>query len=508
MKKFLLSFVSLLLIVTTLLVGCGNSGSDNDKNINTTEPSKEPQTTTTIDHEMNNPSTTTIDPEINNPPITTVDPEIDNPPPFVPTQLITNVQNNQKVIEDAANKTISVVQKSSKTLIPSFDFYCNDSTLTSESWFVSGTINAQTVSGKSGHIIFAGYHNDDNNANIYINRRVDGNNGIYRNITQDGVRTPTKNNENVSNTLIDSTDWTAEFVFLFDKGTLCLYLKEPEEEFTLMTTYYTNWSSCTARFQINQYADVFLTISDITTNGNRVKTLKNKLDGVPDNPIDSKKILFIGNSATSVNDIPNTLRQLAIKAGYNVEVNSITVGAAELATYANSSTAEGQTVLNEINKGYDIVILQDHSNCISTTEKREASIAACKTLDKIIRDSGAKTYIYVRPPVGYEKAGYDSIKQCEEYDKLFESISSELGSTNVYVNRAFAYSINNLNVGLWGSDNAHTSVEGGYLVVCTFFSTLFNTSSSVLDYNGLSAEMAKSLQEVADKIVLGGIVPF
>lgn len=94
-----------------------------------------------------------------------------------------------------------------------------------------------------------------------------------------------------------------------------------------------------------------------------------------------------------------------------------------------------------------------------------------------------------------------------EIDKLFGRIAAELGAGCAYVNRAFAYAIENLNIPLWGPDNAHTSKEGAYMAVCVFFSTLFNISSAVLEYNGLPEDVARSLQQAADKVVLEGYIP-
>ena len=64
------------------------------------------------------------------------------------------------------------------------------------------------------------------------------------------------------------------------------------------------------------------------------------------------------------------------------------------------------------------------------------------------------------------------------------------------------------NFGLWGPDNAHTSVYGGYLADCVFFATLFGASATILDANGLPEEDARILQEIADKIALEGVIPW
>ena len=220
------------------------------------------------------------------------------------------------------------------------------------------------------------------------------------------------------------------------------------------------------------------------------------------------KVLFIGNSATYVNNIPQTLSLLAQKAGYRVEVGTVTKGGVTLSHHADATTDLGKSVSRAIAGGaYDIVFLQDNGRCILSEENREESFAACRTLDRMIRDSGARTFFYVRPPTGRDQEGYDAYTQCLEYDKHFCTIAEELGAENAYVNRAFAYAIKHLDIPLWGPDNAHTSPEGAYLAVCVFFATLFRASATLLDDNGLPADVALSLQQAADKVVLGQYIP-
>ena len=210
-----------------------------------------------------------------------------------------------------------------------------------------------------------------------------------------------------------------------------------------------------------------------------------------------KRILFIGNSATYVNDIPGTLSRLAKKAGYELECESVVKGGAMLSTHANPETALGASALEAIKKGFDTVILQDNGNCISTEERRAASARACKSLASAVKETGAQVAIYFRPPYGYDNCGYDPIAQCEEFDRHFGEIAESIGAISIHVNRAFAYAIKNTDVRLWGPDNGHTSEQGAYLAVCVFFAALFGTSPSVLDYNGLPEAEAKALQEIA-----------
>lgn len=214
------------------------------------------------------------------------------------------------------------------------------------------------------------------------------------------------------------------------------------------------------------------------------------------------KFLFIGNSATYVNDIPQTLQRLAKKCGFEFEVAQITPGGCELAMHADTSTELGQRVFAEIAKGYDAVFLQENGSCMSSEEKRAACFDASRRLIAAIRESGAEPIIYVRPPCFKDYYGYPTLVQCEKFDEIFGTVAEENGGVKcVYVNRAFAYAKKNLDYDLWGDDRAHTNLLGAYLIVCTFFATLFGVSATRLVSDTIDAADARVLGEIADKVV-------
>lgn len=222
----------------------------------------------------------------------------------------------------------------------------------------------------------------------------------------------------------------------------------------------------------------------------------------------TRNFLFIGNSATYVNKIPETLASLASEVGFDLSVSSVVKGGYELRRHADPSDEYGARVAAEIDRGYDAIILQDNGSCITSDEKRTACRDACRTLARAAQERGAKVYIYVRPPYGKPLADLPSFEQCREFDRLFGDIAREIGAECVFVNRAFAYAMKHLDLPLWGEDNAHTSVFGGYLAVCTFFATIFGVSSSALSSHTLPEDDARKLREVADRIALEGLVPF
>ncbi|MBQ5808861.1 MAG: hypothetical protein IIW21_03790 [Clostridia bacterium] len=215
------------------------------------------------------------------------------------------------------------------------------------------------------------------------------------------------------------------------------------------------------------------------------------------------KFLFIGNSATYVHEIPQTLQRLAGELGYEFTVAQITPGGCELAMHANPETELGQRVFAEIAKGYDVVFIQENGSCMSSDEKRAACFDASKRLIDAIRASGAEPWIYVRPPTFKDYYGYSTLEQCVKFDEIFGEIARQNGGVScVYVNRAFAQSAKTLDYDLWGKDRGHTSPLGAYLIVCTFFATLFGESATKLSANGIYPPAAKQLAEIADKIAL------
>lgn len=224
---------------------------------------------------------------------------------------------------------------------------------------------------------------------------------------------------------------------------------------------------------------------------------------------DSYNFLFIGNSATSKNSIPGALKALAATQGITIEFKQFVNGGYTLAQHADTKTAHGQEVFAEIAKGYDAVFLQDNGNCIESPARRMISKDACNRLSDAVKKSGAKLYFYVRPPYGKDLFGLDSVSQCKKFDELFLEITELNGGNCIFVNRAFAYAIENFDYGLWASDDSHTNYHGAYLAACTFYATLFGDTFTVLDsYYGLSAEDIADLQAAADAIALEGIVPW
>jgi lysophospholipase L1-like esterase len=99
------------------------------------------------------------------------------------------------------------------------------------------------------------------------------------------------------------------------------------------------------------------------------------------------RILMLGNSLTSANDLPALLGE---RTGAHVE--AITRGGARLAEFANPKTRTGAATALALDATWDFVILQDMSHLPATNPERHAQ--SVSTLADLARAAGATPVVY------------------------------------------------------------------------------------------------------------------
>lgn len=227
----------------------------------------------------------------------------------------------------------------------------------------------------------------------------------------------------------------------------------------------------------------------------------------------SRSVLFIGNSYTYVNDLPNTLRQLALSLGDTITVASSTPG---------GYTFEGHTVLqatiDAINsQAWDHVVLQEQSQRPSfPLAQVQAQVFPYATeLVQMVRANEACTQ-----PVFYMTWGrqdgdagncpnWPPVCTYEGMNDLLEERYVQMGEDNdsyvapVGVAWKQARETHPL-INLYQSDGSHPSLEGTYLAACVFYSTLFGEPCAASNFTaGVQPDTAAILREIADAVVLG-----
>ncbi len=193
-----------------------------------------------------------------------------------------------------------------------------------------------------------------------------------------------------------------------------------------------------------------------------------------------KNILFIGNSYTFYNDMPEAIfAPMANAAGYECTVASLTHGGYFLSQFADPTNEEGIRLRELIkDRHYDAVILQDHS--IGPIKKREEFLAAVGDLIALFGDSADRFVLYAtwgRHPdspdlsrIGMD-SGAMSVALSDAYNEAARHYSIEVAE----VGRAFAARRTaDPAAELYDPDRTHPSAEGSRLAAETILQVLLH----------------------------------
>lgn len=228
-----------------------------------------------------------------------------------------------------------------------------------------------------------------------------------------------------------------------------------------------------------------------------------------------KRVLFIGNSYTAVNNLPQLLRDAALSTGDSLYVESYTPGG-----YTFQVHSTDQNTLTKIAAGnWDYVVLQEQSQRpsfpISQVEVEVYPYAAL--LDSLIRTASpcAETVFYMTwgrklgdanncsfwPPVcTYE--GMDSLLRLR-YMAMGDdndAIVSPAGAVWNYIRRTYPL------IELYSSDNSHPSMAGSYAAACAFYAVVLRKDPTAITYTaGLSATEANNIRTAAKAVAFDSL---
>jgi len=174
------------------------------------------------------------------------------------------------------------------------------------------------------------------------------------------------------------------------------------------------------------------------------------------------KVLFIGNSHTFVNDMPELLRQLAASRQIEIDAVQNTSGGRGLGWHAH----EFDVRYNILFGGYDYIVLQHNAhpfpgeqNLIEEADKILKTVALSKSKPVAYQCWSEKNNPEGNPII------------CEAYEKLAAKRDMLLSP----VGRAWGMLRDRYN--LYYKDGEHTSPMGAYLAACVFFVTLTGQSA-------------------------------
>jgi PKD repeat protein len=230
----------------------------------------------------------------------------------------------------------------------------------------------------------------------------------------------------------------------------------------------------------------------------------------------SLDVLFIGNSYTYANNMPQMVSEIALSFGDTLNFESSTPGGATFNVHSTNINT-----LNKISqKPWDYVVLQAQSQEPSFSPNQVANDVfpyAQILIDSIESNSTCTE------PIFFMTWGrkYGDQQNCQFYPPICTYLGMQQRLRESYLDMTFNHSATCSPVGicwkesiaqdstlnLFSPDNSHPSIHGSYLAACAFYSTIFKKPSLGSDYipNGIDTSTAIFLQTIASNTVLDSL---
>jgi hypothetical protein len=204
-------------------------------------------------------------------------------------------------------------------------------------------------------------------------------------------------------------------------------------------------------------------------------------------------ILFIGNSLTGENELPEIVEAFYVHQGLAMDVESVVRSGASLEDQWYDASAAG--ALAQIGRGgWSVVVLQQGPSALPSS--RLELVEWTVNYDQRIRAVGARTALFSVWPMNTRMTAFDSVAMsyglaASEVDGIF------LPATQAWL-EAWA---RDPSAPLYSSDGFHPSPAGTYLAAATIFGVLADRSPLALPANietasGYRIDLAPALADV------------
>ena len=225
----------------------------------------------------------------------------------------------------------------------------------------------------------------------------------------------------------------------------------------------------------------------------------------------TKKVLFIGNSYTYVNDLPGTIRTLALGCGDTLNYGQSTPGGCTFQSHLSNSTTT--TLISQ--GGWDQIVLQEQSQlpAFPISDAQNLCFPYAQQLCNLIRSNNHNSEIIFYMTWGRKNgdasncANYAPLCTYEGMDSLIYERYMMMAETNQAavspVGRVWhVLRETHPEIELYSSDESHPSMAGTYAAAVTFFTILFRKSPSCITNNlALDAATAQNIRETVETIV-------
>ena len=192
------------------------------------------------------------------------------------------------------------------------------------------------------------------------------------------------------------------------------------------------------------------------------------------------RVLFIGNSLTSANDLPLIVQALAKAAGKSMDVESVILGGANLEDHWNDGAAQRAIA----RQNWSVVVMQQGPS--SLPESRVLLRKWTKTYAELIRKAHARPALYMVWPELERNAFFDDVRDS------YSLAASDVDGIFLPAGEAFrAAWRRDPRAPLYASDGFHPSVAGSYAAALSIYGVLYRR-----DPQGLPARLELSNGQV------------
>lgn len=229
----------------------------------------------------------------------------------------------------------------------------------------------------------------------------------------------------------------------------------------------------------------------------------------------TKRVLFLGNSYTYANDMPQLLADMANSTGKTLVFDIHAPGGYYIAQHLTNPTS-----LAKIASGnWDHVVLQDQSMALAYPSTYMNFLPYCVKLDSVIKvhNPCAQTMFYstwgrksgdayvCTPPecpvdTVITRTYYQMDSTITSHYKLFaDSVKASMtpvGASWRYIRQNYP------SIELFQPDDSHPSLAGSYAAACCFYATLFRSDPTSITFNsGLSVTDAANIRHAVKQTV-------
>ncbi|MDZ8056408.1 MAG: SGNH/GDSL hydrolase family protein [Aulosira sp. ZfuVER01] len=185
------------------------------------------------------------------------------------------------------------------------------------------------------------------------------------------------------------------------------------------------------------------------------------------------RVLFIGNSYTYYNNLPNLTRQLALSAkeSRKLETEMVTVGGATLEKLWN----QGKALSRIRSRQWDYVVLQEQSTLPITNP--QLMYEYVRLFNAEIRQANAKTVFYLTWARQHRPETQQALN--DSYMTIAKELNAILAPVGIVWQQIQQ---ENSNLSLYNPDKSHPSSIGSYVAACVFYAIFYGNSPEGLSY--------------------------